>query len=88
MATINISGLRPAGSQLFSDSEGYMSELGDSELDIINGGFTSSPICISTAISVARATIQRSSAACAKNTAKGIAYASGAVSGWITSPDF
>ncbi len=44
MATINISDLLPTGSELFSDSESYMSELGDSELDIINGG--SSPACI------------------------------------------
>lgn len=39
MATINISDLRPTGSELSSDSESYMSELGDSERDIINGGF-------------------------------------------------
>ncbi|MDZ8090997.1 MAG: hypothetical protein RMZ42_03505 [Nostoc sp. DedQUE05] len=40
MATINISDLRPAGYELFSDSEGYMNEVGDGELDIINGGST------------------------------------------------
>ncbi|MBW4500513.1 MAG: hypothetical protein KME57_13360 [Scytonema hyalinum WJT4-NPBG1] len=45
MATINISDLRPTGSELFSDSEGYMSELGDSELDIVNGGILTSPVC-------------------------------------------
>ncbi len=44
MATINIYDLRPAGSDLFSDSEGYMNELGDGELDSINGG--SSPFCV------------------------------------------
>jgi hypothetical protein len=38
MASIKISDLKPAGSELFSDSESYMSELGDSELGIINGG--------------------------------------------------
>ncbi|URD48501.1 hypothetical protein [Chroococcidiopsis sp. CCNUC1] len=38
MATINISDLRPTGSELFSDSETYMNELGDNELDDINGG--------------------------------------------------
>ena len=38
MATINISDLRPAGSDLFSDSEGYLNELGDGEFDAINGG--------------------------------------------------
>jgi hypothetical protein len=46
MASIKISDLRPAGSDLFSDSESYISELGDSELNIINGGFTSSPVCV------------------------------------------
>ena len=39
MATINISELKYAGLELFSDSESYSSELNDSELDIINGGF-------------------------------------------------
>jgi len=39
MATINISDLKPTSSALFSDSESYISELGDSKLDIINGGF-------------------------------------------------
>ncbi len=38
MATINISDLRPIGSKLFSDSESYMNELGDSEFNTINGG--------------------------------------------------
>jgi lactobin A/cerein 7B family class IIb bacteriocin len=38
MSTINISDLHPAGSNLFSDSESYMNELGDSQLDMINGG--------------------------------------------------
>lgn len=38
MSTINISNLRPTGTELFSDSEGYMNELGDSEFDSIYGG--------------------------------------------------
>jgi hypothetical protein len=38
MATINISDLRPTGSDLFSDSESYMSELGDNELASVNVG--------------------------------------------------
>ena len=38
MATIKISDLRSTGSELFSDSESYINDLGDSELDIINGG--------------------------------------------------
>jgi hypothetical protein len=40
MPSINISDLRPAGSELFSDSESYMAELGDSEFEMINGGGT------------------------------------------------
>lgn len=40
MATINISDLRPTGSDLFSDSEGYMNDLGESEFDEIYGGAT------------------------------------------------
>jgi hypothetical protein len=47
MATIKISDLLPTGSELFSDSESYISELGDSELDIINGGFGLLPLLFS-----------------------------------------
>lgn len=43
MATINIPNLRPAGSELFSDSENYMSELIDGELNYIKGGVNPSP---------------------------------------------
>ncbi len=39
MATIKVSDLRPAGYDLFSDSESYMHELSDSDLDNIAGGF-------------------------------------------------
>ncbi|MFN6501266.1 MAG: hypothetical protein RMX65_030315 [Nostoc sp. DedQUE01] len=39
MATIKISDLRPTGSDLFSDSEGYMNELNDNEVDAIYGGY-------------------------------------------------
>lgn len=45
MATIKISDLHPTGSELFSDSESYMSELGDNELEIVNGGIWSTPVC-------------------------------------------
>ncbi|MDZ8261395.1 hypothetical protein [Nostoc sp. ChiQUE01b] len=38
MATINISNLRPTGSELFSDSEGYMDDLVDSDIGAIKGG--------------------------------------------------
>jgi hypothetical protein len=38
MANIEINELKPAGAELFSDSEGFMTELSDSELHNINGG--------------------------------------------------
>ena len=38
MANIEINELKPAGAELFSDSEGFMNELSDSELHNINGG--------------------------------------------------
>jgi hypothetical protein len=44
MATINNSDdncdLRPNGIDLFSDSEGYLDELDDNELESVHGGFT------------------------------------------------
>jgi lactobin A/cerein 7B family class IIb bacteriocin len=54
MATINISDLHPTGSELFSDSESYMSELGDNELASVNGGILTSPVC---AVVISRALI-------------------------------
>jgi hypothetical protein len=65
MSTIKISDLRPTGSELFSDSESYMSELGDNELDIINGGAITTPVCISISYSLIRASM--SSAGCARS---------------------
>lgn len=38
MASINISDLNPAGSELFKDSESFMSDLIDGELGNIQGG--------------------------------------------------
>jgi hypothetical protein len=38
MASIKISNLYPAGSELFKDSESFMTELVDNELGSINGG--------------------------------------------------
>ena len=43
MPTIKIDDLHPTGAELFSDSESYLNELGDGELDLINGG-TGSPL--------------------------------------------
>ena len=41
MATIKISDLHSAGSELFMDSESYLNELTDEELNMAHGGFTS-----------------------------------------------
>jgi hypothetical protein len=38
MASIKISNLYPAGSELFKDSESFMTELVNNELGSINGG--------------------------------------------------
>lgn len=50
MANIKIANLHPAGSELFSDSESYMNELGDSELDATSGGST--PMCVTATITI------------------------------------
>lgn len=49
MATIQINALNPAGSDLFTDSESYLKELTDAELNTKGGLFltTVSPISIS-----------------------------------------
>ncbi|MBW4617105.1 MAG: class IIb bacteriocin, lactobin A/cerein 7B family [Desmonostoc vinosum HA7617-LM4] len=44
MASINISNLQPVGSELFMDSESFMNELTEQELNGTNGGL--SPIVI------------------------------------------
>ncbi|MEH1944190.1 MAG: hypothetical protein V7L01_28795 [Nostoc sp.] len=79
MATINIYDLRPTGSELFSDSEGYMDDLGDSEFESIYGGLTPALVW-----SAATAAARISSAKCAVSVGAGIAAVGGAVSGWIT----
>lgn len=50
MASIQISNLYPAGSELFKDSENFMGELVDNELSAINGGTRTpySPLCYPT----------------------------------------
>jgi hypothetical protein len=45
MPNIKISDLHPTGSDLFSDSENYMNELGDSELEMLYGGLTTGGLC-------------------------------------------
>jgi hypothetical protein len=55
MPTIKISDLSPTGSDLFSDSESYMNELSDGELDIINGGTRNPTPLIRSAVQTSRA---------------------------------
>jgi hypothetical protein len=43
MATIKIADLRPIGSEFFADSESYLNELTDDELNMTQGGST--PVC-------------------------------------------
>jgi hypothetical protein len=38
MPTITISNLRPAGSELFDDSESFLKDLRDAELNLTHGG--------------------------------------------------
>jgi len=44
MATIKISDLHSAGSELFMDSESYLNELTNEELNMAHGGST--PLCV------------------------------------------
>ncbi len=41
MATIKVSNLHLIGTELFSDSESYMSELSNQEISSVNGGLIS-----------------------------------------------
>ena len=38
MALIKINNLQPAGTDLFNDSENYLNELSNQELELVNGG--------------------------------------------------
>lgn len=79
MATIEISELRPAGSDLFSDSDNYMNELCDSEYETISGGLTPSLVW-----SAATAAARISSLRCAGVSAAGVGVVAGGISGWFT----
>ena len=47
MAEIQLSNLNPAGSELFQDSESYISELNEQEMGSVVGGFTFNASAIS-----------------------------------------
>ena len=44
MAKLKLSELSPAGSELFRDSESFLEELSDRELDLIAGGNTTNTV--------------------------------------------
>jgi hypothetical protein len=46
MATIKISDLHSVGSELFMDSESYLNELTNDELNMAHGGWFFSPYCV------------------------------------------
>ena len=48
MATIKIADLRPVGSEFFADSESYLNELTNDELNMTQGGST--PVCLGSAL--------------------------------------
>ena len=50
MATIKISDLHSAGSELFMDSESYLNELTNEELNMTHGGST--PFCMGIIVSL------------------------------------
>ncbi|WP_138499835.1 hypothetical protein [Nostoc sp. PA-18-2419] len=52
MATIKISDLHPAGSELFVDSESYLNNLTDEELNRTQGGSSFGCIWISVQVSI------------------------------------
>ncbi|QZZ20215.1 hypothetical protein J5X98_23590 [Leptothermofonsia sichuanensis E412] len=49
MAYITISDLRPAGADLFMDSESFLSELSDGELSVYGGGTPATTVPLSAA---------------------------------------
>jgi hypothetical protein len=52
MATIKIGNLNPVGSELFGDSESYLNELTDGELNMTNGGSTTACMLISFSVAL------------------------------------
>jgi hypothetical protein len=53
MATIKISDLHPAGSELLLDSESYLNDLTDEEIKLTHGG--SSGVCFQFSVALTRA---------------------------------
>lgn len=52
MASIKINELRPAGSELFQDSESFLNELTNEELGTVEGGLLSLTLTITVSITL------------------------------------
>ena len=52
MAEIKLSELRPAGSELLEDSESFLNELNDRDLENVAGGFSIASVASQASISV------------------------------------
>jgi hypothetical protein len=61
MATISISNLRATGADLFADSESYLSELTDAELNETKGGSIIAAAAVYAAVVIATAIAERMS---------------------------
>lgn len=73
MASIVISDLRPAGSELFMDSENFLSELSDGEM---SGTFGASPpVVVASAIACFKISVAVTAASAAAGAAIGAAIA-------------
>jgi hypothetical protein len=60
MAVIKISELRPAGSELFQDSESFLNELNDQEMSTAIGGGTVATVISQASVSVGVSIFTRS----------------------------
>ncbi|OUL30845.1 hypothetical protein BV378_02945 [Nostoc sp. RF31YmG] len=60
MATIKISELRPAGSELFQDSESFLNELNEKEISTAVGGGTVASVISQATLSVGISILTRS----------------------------
>ncbi len=69
MANIKISNLHPTGVELFSDSESYLNDLNDQDIESINGGLS----ILRTVVK----TVQKSSKGCATAVGTGVLWGAG-----------
>lgn len=79
MTTLKVYDLKPTGAELLNDSETYLNELGEAELENIYGG--SSGVCAALVVSQTARLAQQSSKRCAET----VSYVASAISGAISS---